>query len=92
MTDGEIIKASVAYNERQGKLKVFGGSAILSDEEYYAFNQNPDFIAGAQWDRKILIDKACKWIHLHIGELNDLYIRTAIIEEFIEDFRKAMEE
>lgn len=49
MTKEEIIKASVAYNERNGKLRVFGGSAILSDDEYFAFNKNPDFIAGVEW-------------------------------------------
>lgn len=38
------------------------------------------------------IDKACEWINLHIGELSDIYTRSAIRNEFLEDFRKAMEE
>ena len=37
------------------------------------------------------INKAYEWIKLHIGELNDIYIRSAIRNEFLEDFRKAME-
>lgn len=45
----ERIQASVAYNEQHGKLRVIGGSAILSDEEFITFNKNPDFIAGAEW-------------------------------------------
>lgn len=42
--------------------------------------------------RKEVIDKACEWINLHIGELSDIYTRSAIRNEFLEDFRKAMEE
>ena len=38
------------------------------------------------------IEKACEWINLHIGELSDIYTRSAIRNEFLEDFRKAMEE
>ena len=38
------------------------------------------------------IDKACEWINLHIGELSDIYTRSAIRNEFLEDFRKAMED
>ena len=38
------------------------------------------------------IEKACDWINLHIGELSDIYTRSAIRNEFLEDFRKAMEE
>lgn len=38
-----------------------------------------------------MIDKATEWINLHIGELNDIYTRSAIRNEFLEDFRKAME-
>lgn len=49
MTRKEILEASVAYNERTGKLRVIGGDAILSQEEYLAFNKNLDFIAGAEW-------------------------------------------
>ena len=49
MTQEEILKASVAYNERTGKLRVIGGDAILSQEEFLTFNKNLDFIAGAKW-------------------------------------------
>ena len=63
---------------------------------YFDNNQEADsidgFCAGYSQASKDLVEKACEWIHLHIGELNDLYIRTAIREEFIDDFRKAMEE
>lgn len=72
----EIIKASVAYNERNGKLNVFGGSNILSNEEYFAFNKNPDFIAGAEWsdenpDGKMLLHVLGKGVEQGKRELID---------------------
>ena len=60
MIHEEILKASVAYNERTGKLRVIGGDAILSQEEYITFNKNPDFIAGAKLADKTMIEKACE--------------------------------
>lgn len=45
----EVRNASVAYNEKAGKLLVIGGDSILSEEEYLEFNKNPSFIAGAEW-------------------------------------------
>lgn len=45
----EILQASVCYNESIGELNVIGGDSMLSEEEYYSFNKNPHFIAGAKW-------------------------------------------
>lgn len=45
----EMRNASVDYNEKAGKLLVIGGDSILSEEEYFEFNKNPSFIAGAEW-------------------------------------------
>jgi len=92
MTKEEIIKASVAYNERQGKLSVFGGSAILSDEEYYTFNQNPDFIAGAQWQKDQFIEKACDAyckVCGHYHHSTHVYMCRGICE-YYSQFVKAM--
>lgn len=53
----EIRNASVAYNEKAGKLLVIGGDSILSEEEYLEFNKNPSFIAGEEWADKTMLDK-----------------------------------
>ena len=34
----QIIAASIDFNEKIGKLRVIGGSNILSEEEYIALN------------------------------------------------------
>lgn len=68
----ERIQASVAYNEQHGKLRVIGGSAILSDEEFTAFNKNPDFIAGATWSDEnpkegmVDINKVVEWLNNNV--------------------------
>lgn len=91
----EIRNASVAYNERAGKLLVMGGDSILSEEEYLEFNKNPSFIAGAEWVDKTMIDRVCDWIEDNIYDY--LYINRDFNEadykpELIEDLRKAMED
>ena len=86
----QIIQASVAYNEQRGKLNVIGGSAILSDEEFIIFNKNPDFIEGAKWADKTMIDKTCEWL-----EENLIYYWGQVCSDdsdFVETFRKEMEE
>ena len=97
----EIIKASVDYNADKGKLRVIGGDAILSDEEFIAINQNISFIDGVKWadqhPRKGLVDieKACKKLEkcmydnlMFQGRLH----RKEVIETFIGDFKKYLEE
>ena len=101
--DEEIIKASVDYNADKGKLHVIGGDAILSDEEFIAFNQNASFINGAKWadenPRKGLvnIEKVCKWLEQNIsrylfntGKLDE-YIPTCS-DKLYDDLKKAMKE
>lgn len=56
------------------------------------FNRTPTFIDAIEYGRRLMINKACEWINLHIGELSDIYTRSAIRNEFLDDFRKAMEE
>ena len=80
------IQASVAYNEQHGKLKVIGGSAILSDEEFIAFNKNPDFIAGAEWADETMIDKAIDWLE------DNVFSSEQLDRNYSDKFRKAMEE
>ena len=82
MTAEEILKASVAYNERTCKLRVIGGDAILSQEEYVTFNKNQDFIAGAEWADKTMIDKACKYLYRKLE--NGKKLNTQLIDELRE--------
>ena len=68
--------------------------------EYFDSEGNPccysAFIAGAQWQKERLIEKACEWLkenkdHPFI-ECEDPCLSGYLTDEFIEDFKKAMEE
>ena len=54
----------------------------------------PAFIAGAQWQKKQLIDKACEWLKSYRQDTPDGtgYIPGIINDETIEEFKHAMEE
>ena len=82
----EIQNASVAYNEKIGKLLVIGGDSILSEEEYLEFNKNPSFIAGAEWADKTMLDKVCKYLYRKLENGKKLS------SQLIDNLRKAMEE
>lgn len=90
----EIQNASVAYNEKIGKLLVIGGDSILSEEEYLEFNKNPSFIAGAEWADKTMLDKVCEWLKSYRQDTYDGtgYIVGIVDDKTIEDLRKAMED
>ena len=97
----EIIKASVDYNADKGKLRVIGGDAILSDEEFIAINQNISFIDGVKWadkhPRKGLVDieKVCEWLVGNISKYVSAIKGADVIAvdcKLFDDFRKFMEE
>lgn len=48
------------------------------------------FIAGAEWQKEQLIDKACKWLEEHLLD----YWQQSVTDStnFVNDFHKAMEE
>ena len=52
------------------------------------------FEAGAEWAQKYLIEKACKWLELHIND--DKYYscigEETLVPYLIDDFKRAMEE
>ena len=52
------------------------------------------FIAGAKWDDKTMIDKACKWLTKHLYDYDRVegYEVFRDVKSFVNDFRKAMEE
>ena len=67
-------------------------SRVRGDEFFP--NDYQKFIAGAQWQKKQLIDKACEWLKSYRQDTPDGtgYIPGIINDETIEDFKKAMEE
>ena len=55
-------------------------------------------IAMAEWKKQQMIDKACEWMEKNISEYEDIYYDIGgyafpefYIENFIKDFKKAME-
>lgn len=59
-------------------------------------DNNLSFKAGAQWQKEQMITKACEWLKEHkehplIG-CEDPCLSGYLTDEFIEDFKKAMEE
>lgn len=83
----EILQASVKYNAQIGKLNVIGGDSLLNDEEFTYFNQNPSFIAGAEWADKTLLDKVKE---LLLSKVLPMFMHGA--DEVIAELDKAMEE
>lgn len=77
--------------------------------EYYNENQEADlteaFEAGAEWDKEVIIEKACRWlqktlyIHIEFNENKDwckdnpisrVISNHSSVEEFIKDFRESL--
>lgn len=56
-------------------------------ESQYQVAKAQAFLTGARWADKTMIDKACEWLR-HQEEM----IGISFEEDFIERFRKAMEE
>ena len=56
------------------------------------------FEAGAEWEHKRLVEKACEWLKENLSEGYDpdnypmIRCYDIDMEDFIKDFRKAMEE
>ena len=55
-----------------------------------------DFINGAEWADKTIIEKACEWLDQNVVKYESGtrmgYIPFSFIEDMINDFRKAMED
>ena len=53
------------------------------------------FIAGAEWEHKRLVEKACEWLIISFNKLHNEYGRKLVFgnkDVFIEAFKKTMEE
>ena len=75
--------------------------------DFVADARSDSFAEGARWADKTIVDKACEWLnktlYIHKEEIEDKHWNTTntfewvtsdfeSVEEFIKEFRKAMEE
>lgn len=91
----QIREASIDY-QMSTSPRVIGGDAFADFAR--KMNVNSSFIAGAKWADKTIMGKACEWLENNtVTATNDFCTYTASSqdiskEEFIEQFKKAMEE
>ncbi len=100
----EIIDAGIEYT-LQNRPMCMGGDSFF--EEMREMNRNKSFEAGAKWADKTMIEKACDWLsktlYIHIEEIEDKHWNETetfdwvtsdydSVSDFIDGFRKAMEE
>jgi hypothetical protein len=57
-----------------------------------ADDKEASFIAGAEWEHKRLVEKACEWLRKNTTWECNFYGGTNPNKNKIEEFRKAMEE
>ena len=71
--------------------KYINSDVVSSGNEHLAFG---DFINGAEWADKTLLDKVCEWLKSYRQETHDGtgYIAGIVNDKTIEDLRKAMEQ
>ena len=86
----EIRQASIEYT-MENAPKCIGGDAF--SEVMDGMNRNHAFEEGAKWADKTMIEKAYKWakenFECYVGaDVSEYYI---YVDDFVEDFRKAME-
>lgn len=84
----EIIEAGIAYTMKN-RPNVLAGDRI--SEEMKIFNRNKHFEEGAKWADKTMIDKACEIAEDILSSYSFVnYPRE--MQDFLVDFREAMEE
>ena len=84
----EIIEASINYTMKK-RPNVLAGDKF--SEEMKIFNRNKAFEEGAKWADRTLIDRACE-IAKDILSSYSFANYPNEIQDFLVDFRKAMEE
>lgn len=87
----QLNKAAFDYVNQGGTTAEWSdGWEDFSDAEYV----EEAFKAGAEWEHKKLVEKACGWLELHVND--DKYYscigEETLVPYLIEDFLKAMEE
>lgn len=92
----EIINAGIDYT--MSTCPVCMGGAKF-EEQIRQYNRNSSFEAGAMWAKEELIKEACEWLNDNLFEVITGIDDTSVmsfenigLNEFIENFKKAMEE
>ena len=82
----EIVTATLGCRQNYVELK----RPITPDDVADAFE------GGAEWADKTMIEKACDWLDQNVEKYESVtkmgYMPFCLIEDMINDFRKAMEE
>lgn len=96
MTKEQIINAGIDYTMSTCPVCI-GGAAL--EDKVRQFNRNPSFEAGATWAKEKLIKEVCEWLNNNLFEVITGIDDTSVISieniglnEFIEAFKKALEE
>ena len=94
MTKEQIIDAGIDYT--MSTCPVCMGGAKF-EEQIRQYNRNSSFEAGAMWAKEELIKEACELLERMIWEITYEDLEGNSVQhydkmEFIEDFKKAMEE
>lgn len=88
----QIRQASIEYTIKNRPMCIGGGVfSEIADE----LNRNKSFEEGAKWGDKTMIEKAYKWLCANMVDSTYLGANTLIAlnkAEFIQNFKKAMEE
>lgn len=93
-------KGDIGETTRMGDLEEAAREAATWHSrvrgDVFFHNDYQKFIEGAKWQKEQLIDKACEWLkenkeHSFIG-CEDPCLSGYLTDEFIEDFKKTMED
>ena len=96
MTQEQIIDAGIDYTMQRQPACI---GALVSKDSIRQMHRNPSFEAGAKWAKERLIKEACEWLNDNLFEVITGIDDTSVmsfenigLNEFIENFKKAMEE
>lgn len=94
MTQQQIIEAGIDYTMQRQPVCI---GSLVSKDSIRQMHRNPSFEAGAKWAKEELIKEACELLERMIWEITYEDLEGNSVQhydkmEFIEDFKKAMEE
>lgn len=94
MTQEQIIEAGIDYTMQRQPVCI---GNLVSKDSIRQLHRNPSFEAGATWAKEEFIKEACELLAKMIWEVTYEDLEGNSVQhydkmEFIEDFKKAMEE
>ena len=94
MTQEQIIDAGIDYTMQRQPVCI---GSLVSKDSIRQLHRNPSFEAGATWAKEEFIKEACELLAKMIWEVTYEDLESNSVQhydkmEFIEDFKKAMEE